>query len=75
MGVNHSPPPSDEVKNEWSYTSASLYGVERDRFTCTFYCGSNFKLILIIFLFYFPFSCVLVTRLQLLLIFLIIYFR
>ena len=34
--VDRSPPRSAEVKNEWSYTSASpirLHGVERDSFT------------------------------------------
>jgi len=34
--VNHSPPSSAEVKNEWSYTFAPpvcLYGLNRDKFT------------------------------------------
>jgi hypothetical protein len=38
--VNHSPPSSAEVKNEWSCTITSLiylHGVDRDSFTYTFY--------------------------------------
>jgi hypothetical protein len=34
--INHLPPFSAEVKNEWSYTSAPLvclYGLDRDKFT------------------------------------------
>ena len=37
--VDHSPPSSVEVKNEWSYTSVPsiyLYGLDRDTFTFTF---------------------------------------
>jgi hypothetical protein len=35
MGLDHSPPSSAEVKNEWSYTSTPLIyllNVDRDRF-------------------------------------------
>jgi hypothetical protein len=38
MGIDYSPSSSDEVKNEWSYTSTPLVrirGVGRDR--CTFH--------------------------------------
>jgi hypothetical protein len=37
--VNHSPPPSADVRSEWSYTSApnaSLHGVVKKRFTYNF---------------------------------------
>jgi hypothetical protein len=33
--VDHSPPPSDEIKNEWSYTSTPptfLHGIDRGNF-------------------------------------------
>jgi len=36
--IDHSPSPSDEVKNEWSYTSTPsvrIHGVDRDK--CTFH--------------------------------------
>jgi len=39
--VNHLPPSTVEVKNEWSYTSASPichHGVDRKDFTITFFC-------------------------------------
>ena len=37
--VNHSPPPSAEVKNEWRYASTppvGLHGMNRNNFTFTF---------------------------------------
>jgi hypothetical protein len=38
--VDHSPPSSDEVKSEWSYTSTlpiCLHVMDRDNFTTTLY--------------------------------------
>jgi hypothetical protein len=38
--VDHSPSPSGEVKNEWSYTSnpaVCFHGLNRDRFSFTYY--------------------------------------
>jgi hypothetical protein len=34
--VDHSPPSSADVKNEWCCTSVCLDGVDRDNFTYTF---------------------------------------
>jgi hypothetical protein len=38
--ADHSPPSSDEIKNEWSYASATpthLHVVYRDKFTCSYF--------------------------------------
>jgi hypothetical protein len=38
--VDHSPPSSAEVKNEWSHSSAPLmclHGVDRDNFTLSYF--------------------------------------
>jgi hypothetical protein len=41
--VNHSPPSSAEVKNEWSHTSTPirLHGVDKEYFTLFFTCLQN----------------------------------
>ena len=43
--VNHPPPSSGEVQNEWSHNSTHavcLSGVDKDKFTlCTFHCVTD----------------------------------
>jgi len=39
LEADHSPPTSDEIKNEWSYASTTptqLHGVYRDNFSCSY---------------------------------------
>jgi len=41
LEADHSPPTSDEIKNEWSYASTTpthLHGVYRDNFSCSYFC-------------------------------------